>query len=265
MKDAQDINNPFKGAKLISEEMFNRWRQDDEKARNKAMEWFFHHFWYMAVHQLKDADKANDVLQDTFLELDEQVRSGKVKWKGTEEFERYARQRLIWRIADKRRGGLGRSLISLFESIDDEDEKLTQIDVLPSAEPLPEIIAEQREGITIIIKGVLLPLREHLKTTKQIALAEVVEAMIEYVIKSLWEALPPDCSQPQTLDELLERFDTKAVDLSKSECYQFIMRRLDISRNVLGQRLKRLRPIMGCWLKKVLREKYNRNHPCKTF
>jgi DNA-directed RNA polymerase specialized sigma24 family protein len=255
MKDAQSIKNPFKVAKSISEEVFNRWHQGDEDARGVAMEWSFHCFWYIAVHQLRDEDKADDVLQDTFFELDRLVRNGKIEWRGAVKFESYARQRLLWRITDRKRGGLGRSFMSLFEPVDGEDEELTLLDVLPSAEASPEIIAEQREAITIIIKGVLLSLREHLKSTKQRALVEVVEAMIEYVIKRLWETLPSDCPPSQTLDELLELFDTEAVEFSKRECYEFIMRHLDISRNVLDQRLKRLRPIMRDWLKKVFRDK----------
>lgn len=250
MKDAQNIKNPFKGAKAISEELFNSWHKGDEMARNEAMEWFYHCFWYIAIHLLKDEDKADDVLQDTFFEFDGLVRSGRVEWKGAEKFEKYARQLLLWRIADKKRGGLSKSLMSLFEPVDDEDEDSTLMDFLPSAELPPEKTAEQRESTTIIIKGVLLPLHDALKATQN-ALAEVVEVMTEYVTHSLCETLPPNSSQPQTLDELLESFDAKTAQFNKSDCYESIMSRLDISRNVLDQRLKRLRPVMRDWLKAV--------------
>ena len=77
------------------------------------------------------------------------------------------------------------------------------------------------------------------------SLGAVVDQMQMYLRQCLIESLPPVVEATSfTLDELAEAARPERVEATKSALYQLIRQRLDIDRNTLYQRMKRIHALL---------------------
>jgi len=240
-------------ANPMTEDVFGRWAGCDARAREQAAQWLKDRFFKLMLHLKRgDEDRATDLFVVVFLELEKKAKLGSLKWpdSGEKGFEAFVRRLILYRYWDEVRRELAEKRKKKEQSLDESakegsDDALFLIDALPSRARSAEDVAFSREFIAFTVKGILLLFPDYLRSLDRKALAETVEAMVDYVIKCLKEACPPP--GPASLDDLLERFDPGGVQFDKTECYQFMMEKMGIGRNTLDQRLKQMRELFVPW------------------
>jgi len=147
----------------ISQDIFQKWKENDKEIRNQVWEWIFKKFYQRAVvtcfrccgcDPQTGEQMAADTLAKTFEEIDRKVKTCQVDWQGEKEFSSYVWQRLFKRCLDEARKlkKFWERTISIFNETEDET---SLVDILRSPQPPPEEEAIQKETLAFLYETFL--------------------------------------------------------------------------------------------------------------
>ncbi len=215
---------------MINETWFERWRTGEALATSLAYKCFwqrYHRFAFSYCRPfLKNEFVLNQVVRtamdDAFLQLHVAVTMGRQEWKSEAQFDSWCLKCIRSRCVDLLRQELRR-----------------RMDILPETIPYEDDDNQRRENLAFQIERLFYVLKH---TEMPPVLVETLEAVLEYVKKCLIEAvdssLTPDS---MSIFELIEHIEISAFELDKDEMYDFLMKRLKITRKTLFRRMNRLR------------------------
>ena len=241
---------PGNGSATLDEQLFRAWQAGDLEARDVAWARLWNGFSSIAVSfcrrfcrdQATAKEWASSAIADASLEIERRVADGAIAWAGQGQFVRWASAQVIFRCRDQCRHSV-RWLNRIVDVEDREDDgSEDRLGSLASCPPRQEedlVRGEHhRDGLRRIVRE-LTALRALCRDSP--ALEEVVDQMRMYVRECLIESLPAGTEATSfTLDELTEAARPDRVEATKTAAYRHIMQRLDIDRNTLYQRMKRI-------------------------
>lgn len=242
--------NGAAAACAFDEQLFRAWQSGDLEARDAAWTLLWNAFSSMAVNfcrrlcrdQATAKEWAWSAVADASLEIERRVVDGAIAWAGHGPFVRWASAQVIFRCRDHRRYSV-RWLNRIVDVEEREDEgsgdALGSLVSCPARQEEDLVRCEHdRDGLRRFVRE-LTDLRELCRDSP--ALEAVVDQMCMYLRQCLIESLPPGIEATCfTLEELAEAARPERVEATKRAVYQLIMQRLDIDRNTLYQRMKRI-------------------------
>jgi hypothetical protein len=238
----------------LDEALFRAWQSGGVETREAAWTLLWSALSSMAVKFCRrfcrdDAtaiEWALSAIADASVEIEGCVSGGAIAWPGQGQFVGWVSAHVIYRCRDQCRDSLRwlKRIVDVQERGDDEGEdRLGSLVSCPAMQEEDLIRGERdRDGLRHLVRE-LAALRELCRDSA--SLRAVVDQMQMYLRQCLIESLPPVVEATSfTLDELAEAARPERVEATKSALYQLIRQRLDIDRNTLYQRMKRIHALL---------------------
>ena len=244
-------------SRTLDEALFRAWQSGDVEARDAA--WTL--LWTVLSStaqkfcrrftrdQATARERASSAIADACVEVERRVSGGAIAWRGEEAFVSWASAQVIFRCRDQcRRSVRWLKRIEIGNGQGDEKRhcRLDALVICPARQEDDLVRSEcARDGVRRFV-GQLAALRELCRNTP--ALEAVVDQMQMYCRQCLIDSLPSGIDAAAlTLDELAEISRPESIDPTKPAVYQWIMQRLEIDRNTLYQRMKRIHALWRRW------------------
>jgi len=238
----------------IDEALFRAWQSGDVEAREAAWTLLWNTFSPTAVRFCRTfcrdhataEECASSAMADAAVEIERRMSADDIAWPGHEPFLGWVSAHIIFRCQDQRRDSLRwfKRIVELrpYET-DEVDVSLESRVSRPATQEEDLINIERaRNGQARLVRD-LTALRELCADSR--SLLDVVNQMEEYLRQCFVESLPAVIDATGlTLDELAAVANPDRVEASKVTLYQWIRRQLNIDRNTLYQRMKRIHALM---------------------
>ena len=248
--DALADSRPDSGSVALDEQLFRAWQSGDLEARDVAWTRLWNALSSIAVSfcrrfcrdQATAKEWASAAIAEASLEIERRVADGAIAWVGQRQFVRWASAQVIFRCRDQCRHSLRwlNRIVDVGEHEDDgSEDRLGSLVSCPPRQEEDLVRGEHhRDGLRRVVRE-LTDLRAMCRDSP--ALEELVDQMRMYLRQCLIESLPSGMEATSfTLDELAEAARPERVEATKTAAYRLIMQRLDIDRNTLYQRMKRI-------------------------
>jgi DNA-directed RNA polymerase specialized sigma24 family protein len=240
--------------RTLDEALFRAWQSGDLEAREAAWTLLWSALYSMAVGFCRRFSRdhataeewAASAIADASVEIERHVSGRAIAWPGQGPFVAWVSAHVIFRCRDQCRDSLRwlKRIVDVHGPGDDEcKDRLGCLDSCPAMQEEDLIRSERdRNGLRRVVRE-LAALRELCRDSP--SLVAVVDKMQTYLRECLIETLSPAVEATSfTLDELAEAARPESVEATKSALYQLIRQRLDIDRNTLYQRMKRIHALL---------------------
>jgi len=241
-------------ADALDEELFRAWQSGDAEAREAAWTLLWNALSSNAVRFCRRfcrdhataQECASSAIADAAVDIERRMSADGIAWPGHAPFLGWVSARIIFRCRDQRRDSL-RWFNRIVELQPDETDDLEdRLESRVSRPPTPEedLLNDERarDGLLRLARD-LAALRE--RCCDSPSLLDVVDQMEGYLRQCLIESLPAVIDATGvTLDELAEIARPDRVEATKVALYQWIRRQLNIDRNTLYQRMKRIHALL---------------------
>jgi DNA-directed RNA polymerase specialized sigma24 family protein len=240
-------------ATALDEALFRAWQSGDVDAREAAWTLLWNTLSSTAVKfcrrfcsdQATAKDCASSAIADAAVDIERRLSDESTAWPGHGPFVGWVLARVIFRCRDQRRDSQRwlRRAVELTDAPDEIEARLGGLVSYPPTQEEDLIRCERdRDGLRRLVRD-LATLRELCEDSP--SLLEVVDQMERYLCQCLTESLPLVIdATPSTLEELAEAARPEGVEATKFALYQRIERQLDIDRNTLYQRMKRIHALL---------------------
>lgn len=238
----------------LDEALFRAWQSGDIEARDAAWTLLSGAVSSMAVNfcrrfcrdQRTATEWASSAISDASVEIDRRVSGGTIAWPGQSQFVGWVAAHVIFRCRDQCRGSLRwvKHIVAIEDRGDGEREDCFESRVSCPATQEEDLIRgdRDREGLRRLVRE-LTELGERCRDCP--SLVAVINQMQTYLRQCLIDSLPPAIEATAfTLDELAEAARPEQVEATRSALYHLIRQRLDIDRNTLYQRMKRIHALL---------------------
>ena len=245
---------PPPAAHALDEALFRAWQSGDVEAREAAWTLLWNALSSTAVRFCRrfcrdDAtakDCASSAIADAAVDIERRMFADGIAWPGHGPFIGWVSARIIFRCRDQRRDSLrwfDRIVELRPHEIDELEDRLGSRISRPATQEEDLINGERdRDGMLRLVRD-LAALRELCRDRP--SLVNVIDQMEGYLRQCLIESLPAAIdATPFTLDELVEAARPDRVEATKAALYQWIKRELNIDRNTLYQRMKRIHALL---------------------
>lgn len=234
-------------ASLMDEQLFAAWQTGDAVARRQvwARLWTatfsfavaFCHGFAPDAHAAEEW--ASDAINQAYWDVQGRLDAG-LRWEGEPQFTglfvNYVKRRCIDRCR-----AFGRVAARTDDSGAADEENGTRFEEIASVPPEAPAVWRTREAIK--------ELADRLKERRTIcdgrdALLAVIDAQLAYLRACCLRAVEGVNTSALLLAELIRLVERQAIDASSDEMSEFIMERLQISRNVLDLRQREIRKLV---------------------
>jgi DNA-directed RNA polymerase specialized sigma24 family protein len=252
--EACGSETPPPAAHALDEALFRAWQSGDVEAREAAWTLLWDALSSPAVRFCRRfcrdhataKDWASSAIADAAVDIERRMYAEGIAWPGHGPFLGWVSARVIFRCRDQCRDSLrwfNRIVELRAREADELEERLGSRVSRPPTQEEDLINGErERDGLRWLVRD-LAALRELCRDSP--SLLDVVDQMEGYLRHCLIESLPAVIDATSfTLDDLAEAARPDRVEATKVALYQWIKRQLNIDRNTLYQRMKRIHALL---------------------